>query len=370
MDAMKKLIQGLVLGLTALLLMVGIVSAAADTPFLTYVYSQSMEPVLHVNDAFFVWPAKTYAVGDVIVYRPTVLDAERITHRVVAATAAGFTTKGDNNPSTDQASGEPQVTAERIEGRVVAWNGRLLVLQGLGSLAGGVSTSFVPVLRLISGVLIAVGVLNLVWGLLFPKRKRKSRRRLRLHHVYRIATFIGLGVLIVAILSGSRTTQIRYLVSQNPGGTGNQVAVGSPGTLVVTIHNPGLLPIWNTTQGLDGLQVVGEPAIVLPMTDSTMTISTPTSSETGWKQGYLHSYHYPVVLPRFIMEALYTLGHWPTLAVTSLVFYLYLFLLFKGVGRIPGLEGWIPLKAIKDKLLARHWQRFQGRFLPRKRVES
>lgn len=367
---MKKLIQGLLLGLTAFVLLVGIVSAAADTPFLTYVYSQSMEPVLHVNDAFFVWPSKSYAVGDVVVYRPAVLDAERITHRIVAVGATGFTTQGDNNFSTDQASGEPQVTNDRIEGRVVTWNGRLLVLQGLGGLAGGVSTGFAPVLRLVSGILIAFGVLSLVWGLLFPKRRRKTRTRLRLHHVYRVATFIGLGVLFVAILSGSRTTQIRYLVSQNPGGTGNQVAVGSPGTLLLAIHNPGLLPTWHFTQGLGGLLVVEEPVIVLPLTDSTMTVSTPASAQTGWKQGYLLSYHYPVVLPRFVMEALYPLGHWPTLAVTSLVLYLYLFLLSKGIGRIPGLEGWIPLKAIKDKVLARHWLRIRGRFLPRKRVGS
>ena len=61
-------------------------------------------------------------IGDVIVYDyPCSTSGFSVIHRVVGTQGGGFITKGDNNPSTDQASGiaDSVVTSECLAGRVV-----------------------------------------------------------------------------------------------------------------------------------------------------------------------------------------------------------------------------------------------------------
>ena len=54
----------------------------------------------------------TYQVGDIITFHPT--PGYTTTHRIVAVDAAGITTKGDANPSSDVGFIQPAMVAGRV----------------------------------------------------------------------------------------------------------------------------------------------------------------------------------------------------------------------------------------------------------------
>jgi signal peptidase len=90
------------IGTVALLVLAAIVISSGGyrngRPAITYVYSNSMEPLIKVNDAFILWPASHWKTGDIIMYRPQVLNAPYITHRIIGIGESGYITKGDNSP--------------------------------------------------------------------------------------------------------------------------------------------------------------------------------------------------------------------------------------------------------------------------------
>ncbi|HWT75407.1 MAG TPA: S26 family signal peptidase, partial [Mobilitalea sp.] len=88
---MKKLMYGVLIGIVLVIIFIA-GTYTKGTPILSYVYSNSMEPLIKVNDAFIVWPKSNYQLGDIIMYRPVVLEALYITHRILAIGDTGFIT--------------------------------------------------------------------------------------------------------------------------------------------------------------------------------------------------------------------------------------------------------------------------------------
>lgn len=154
-------------------------------PKVAYVYATSMEPLLHRGDGFVVWSTRRLQVGDIILYRPTVLPAPYITHRIISIEADGYRTQGDNAPYADQASGEPLVSGNRIIGKVATLAGQPIRIPQLGRLvAMGRSR--------MAGLCILLGI-----GLLLTVPRRRRRRNPR-----RIAPVLTLGCMLsMAILS-------------------------------------------------------------------------------------------------------------------------------------------------------------------------
>ena len=85
------------------------------------VISGSMEPEISVNDLIVVREQDSYHVGDIITYES---GSSVVTHRIVAETEQGFTTKGDSNNTEDPKS----VPHGAVVGRVV------YVIPGIGLL--------------------------------------------------------------------------------------------------------------------------------------------------------------------------------------------------------------------------------------------
>nr|KJR73319.1 MAG: peptidase S26 [Thermoproteus sp. AZ2] len=89
------------------------------------VSSWSMLPTLRVGDFVVlsgISSCNALEVGDIIVYiaLPPFPPGEWIIHRVASiAPGCEITTKGDNNPISDQVYGEPPVTLDRVIGKVV-----------------------------------------------------------------------------------------------------------------------------------------------------------------------------------------------------------------------------------------------------------
>lgn len=362
---MKKILAGLLILIAVIFLSNG--ANITGAPVLAYVYSDSMEPLIHVNDAFLVLPAQKLDVGDIIMYRPVVLQAPYITHRIVGFGDDGYITKGDNSAYKDQESAEPQVRPERVVGRVVTVNGRPVLIPGLGRLSSiarsllGKHAKNLALIFLISGLAISLSGRH-------QKRIPKPRRRIRLGQIYRLVVILGAGIVLSSIIIGSRVTPVKYLVSEYPGNLGNQVPLNETGLLNLEAHNNGLFPVRMIVTGIPPLTIHQAPEYLMSLSSQTVLVEVTAQHETGVQQGYVQLYSYPLLLPGAWIEWLHRIR--PALAMITITaaMYLWLTLLFRLIGRIHGLEEWLPLKALRDKLLQRRMSRAAAKFSGRRRV--
>lgn len=365
---MKKLIYGTLLGL---ILAIVILSTGANTngaPVLTYVYSSSMEPLIKVNDAFIVWPVSRLQVGDIVTYRPVVLKAPYITHRIIAVGEIGFITKGDNSPYEDQESGEPEVQTSRIVGRVVTIDGQPLIIPLVGSFAARVQSGVGGYAKYLSGIFLALGIISVFAGSRRSARRLKPRRRLRLRHIYRGVAIAAASLVMISIFIGARVTQIKYLVSEYPGSLGDQVPVNQPGRLKMEVRNNGLVPVWTVVTGIPPLSVHAAPGYILPRSAAAVVLDVEPQRETGVYQGYVQIYNYPVMLPRAWILYLHRLNPILAIAAAGMTLGLFFIILFKVLNQVHGFEGWIPLKAIGNKITKRRYKRAIAKYLGRRRV--
>lgn len=364
---MKKVVYGALFGLLFMAVTFLAIARANGAPVLSYVYSNSMEPLIKVNDAFFVWPDKSLQVGDIIVFRPLVLEAPYITHRIIAIGDNGFATKGDNSPYIDQESGEPLVTADRIAGKVVTLNGQPFLVPGLGALSSIVQGAIGSNARSLSGVLLILAIFSLFTGRRVT-RMRKPRHRFRLRHAYRFISILGSILVIISIYLGSGVTQVKYLVSEYPGSRGDQIAVNQPGRLTMEVKNNGFIPVWSILQGIPPISSSEDPKYLPPRSNAPVILSVLPQRETGLFQGYIQVYNYPILMPRSWNVFLHSIH--PVFAIVSvgMIFGIWISLFFKVLNYVHGFEDWIPLSAIRNKISERRRKRYKGKMMGRRRV--
>jgi signal peptidase len=98
------------LGGVSLVVVVGVIalgwpaSLGGRTSY-SIVSGHSMNPTYHTGDLVVLQRARTYQVGDIVVYRIPAgepASGQYVVHRIVGGgNVTGFITKGDNNPSVD-----------------------------------------------------------------------------------------------------------------------------------------------------------------------------------------------------------------------------------------------------------------------------
>ncbi len=139
-DAIKVLllIFIVVIGLQARTLLVFV--TGSNTP-LAVVEGYSMFPLLREGDLVFAYKPSPndIHVGDIVIYRG--FHGELIIHRVVKIVEKNgekyYVTRGDNNEGNDyfQFLGKPGVTYDRIEGKVIEFNGAVFKIPYIGYLS-------------------------------------------------------------------------------------------------------------------------------------------------------------------------------------------------------------------------------------------
>lgn len=345
-------------------------SVGANTkgaPVLTYVYSGSMEPLIKVNDAFLVWPSSHLKVGDIIMYRPTVLKAPYITHRIVAIGENGFITKGDNAPYRDQESGEPEVLPDRIIGKVVTINGQPVIIPRLGVFSAYLKGILGGSSKYLAAFFMLLGFTSLLLGNRNIKRVRKPRHRLRLRDIYKSIVIIAVILVVISIYFGSRVTKIEYLVTEYPGTLGDQVGLDQPGKLTLKVSNHGFVPVWAILSGITPISAQNPPEYISARSSKTTEVDVLPQHQTGIYQGYVQVYNYPTLLPRAWIVYLHNLN--PIIAIMAvgasigLIFTVF----FKFLSSIHGFEDWIPLKAIRDKIFDRRLKHARSKIIGRRR---
>ncbi len=256
---------------------------------LSYVYSDSMEPTISVGDGYLVVPAETVEPGDIVTFRSSARE-EFITHRVVEVVEGGYLTRGDNNPSTDQAGGHPVVTDDAIVGRVLTVGGAPIVVPHLASVAAVASTYW------------PLWILLVLLGGSFLDRTPRARDVARLRDLLVplvVTTVIGSAV-VLAFAAPTYSMSLVAVAAEDP--SGRFVPVGETALRTLEVAGPPRF----TYQFVEGTGVeVVETAVVDGV--NTATVAVPPQSTSGGYDASVTTYHYPTVLPYDVMHALHAL---------------------------------------------------------------
>jgi signal peptidase len=336
-------------GVLVLLVVCTVLAGLLGQPFVvSYVETGSMEPTMTPGDGFVAVPpvlAGGVEPGDVIVYRATEIQGGGLTtHRVVGETEDGYVTRGDANPFTDQASGEPHVEDDRIVAEAVRIGGSVVVLPGLGNtvesgraLLAGVSTR-IPGVSGARGLAFGFFAATLVWAAVgaiwegSPREGRSTdedrtrgdqfRDRSRTDGVDDRVVVTGCVVLVVLAATAAMVLpagQAAYEVSADQSAaeqaTADQSAADqstakqSPETAATVerdflVDNGGFLPIVVVLEPRDdGITFARSSTVVGPRTEETVTARLDRPASGQVRRRFVE-YRYLAVLPEQTVVAL------------------------------------------------------------------
>lgn len=310
------------------LILIALAMPAGAPVQLSYVTSDSMSPTIDTDEGYVIVPAGTVEAGDII----TFYSEERatyVTHRATRVTADGIVTKGDGNPTPDQASGYPLVQSSDVSGKVLTIGGDPLVIPFLGVVLQTATSHWYLVVG-------ALGVYALATGL------RTERRRTR-KHVLRSREII-LPVMVVVIVAGVlfvslgavQQTEV-YTVTEGSAAAPMTLTAGESATESIdlkTVNSPVAhvvvetegMAIVNTTvepPGETGDRTATEAAAGWlpwqPFETSTRTVAVriPPQETVGPHATTVRIHPYPAVLPGPVITRLH--GIHPLVAAITTV---------------------------------------------------
>lgn len=334
---------------------------------LAYVTSDSMEPTLSTGDGYIVLPsAVTGSVeeGDIIVFNAKTLNDENgglTTHRVAKKTDRGVVTRGDNNPFTDQASGEPLVKSHQIVGKAVLIGDSPIVIPNLGTVFTGIREVLTSAQRSVAvalgtrSLLGTQGLAYLLFGagiLLYigsaiaegdgsrARRRRRKRKRKRTRRVPKLVIALALGGVLIASLTATMTIaggiqEFGVVSAEQDSGGASVIASGQTEQLNYSVPNGGVLPIVAYVDSAsEGVKTPDENVIVGPGDQQTVGIELSAPEETGYYPRYVAEHRYLAILPPSWIDFLYRLHPWlPVIVIDALVLGAFLAVAMPLLGR-------------------------------------
>ena len=333
--------------LVVLLLVALLAGALLGQPvLLSFVETGSMEPTLEPGDGFVAIPspiAGDIEEGDVIVFEAQNLHGGGLTtHRVVDETEAGYITRGDANPFTDQDGQEPPVTEGQIVAKAWQVNGEVVVIPGLGMAVETVQGGIESVQRTLAttfgtraflgtqglALLIASsGLAVLLFGFLFDDERRervRSRTRKR-PGIYNPRSLVIAMALFVALISGgtmvamSDTHEYGMVSASFDSESPTTVPVNETSNVTYPALNGGQLPVYAFYAPASS-NVDVEPTTMRmdrgEQQNATVILQAPP--ETGYYPQYVTEHRYFAVLPLSVISALYSVHPWLPTVATSL----------------------------------------------------
>lgn len=350
-----------------------LIAPPASPVQISYVTSDSMEPAIGTGDGYVLVPAGEVVPGEIVTFYSE--DREGyVTHRVAGTTTGGYITKGDANPSTDQAAGSPPVDRDAIAGQVLAVGGQPVLFPQLGTAVGLVRAHW--------GLLFGLGVVLLVVRTLRGSETRAGRAtRQSVHRSRQVvvpALVLGIVASTLLVSMGAIHSDFTYPVTETGGETEGQLPVGEQTTVsmragIAKTPVTGILvetenmTVVNTTRG----ESVAGPNATGPATESarpgvlgriasgfltssgmTINAEVPAQAEPGTHAVGVSVYPYPATLPRGVLERLH--GIHPVVAAFGSVV----------VGLVPGyvvywllLDPATPLRGSRRRWLHRMGER-------------
>ena len=326
-----------VLEIVVVVALVSLVAGAVigQPVLLSYVETGSMEPTIDTGDGFVAIPsivAGPPEEGDVVVFRAQELQGGGLTtHRVVGETDRGYVTRGDANPFTDQDGGEPPVTQDQIVAEALQIGGHVVVIPFIGLVIGGIQGAMIGLQNVIAAalgvdaflgpqgvglVLFAVGLglfgLSVLLGQVEGETRERRRSRTRSGGIdaRRVTAILLIIVLLpanVAMIVPSGTHEMT-LDGDRVAAT-EEVEPGEPTAWEYTIENRGIVPIVVVFESRDPTVTIPQYRRSLgPGGTRTLSIAVDAPPPGEQRTGTVQEYHYLLVLPPSVIEALHDVG--------------------------------------------------------------
>ena len=310
---------------------------------LGYVETGSMSPTMEPGDGFVPIPtALTGSIepGDVIVFEAEVIDGGGLTtHRVVAETEEGFITRGDANVVTDQDSGEPPVTRDRIVAEALQVGDWLVVIPKIGvvigavqsfvgSLAGSVSGAGGP--KSIAYVIFGVGVAAYLATVLAERRDdqrhvRGSTRRddgaIEARYVVLVGTLAIVALTTGAMVGTGGSHEFGVVSAETDSPRQYVISAGSTENATYSVPSYGLFPAAVILEpSSENLTVEPERMYVPGGSSTNATVALTAPPETGYYPQYLIEHRYVGFLPVDTIGTLHEIHPWlPVVVIDVLV---------------------------------------------------
>jgi signal peptidase len=318
-----------------LLLVVAIAAPAASPVGISYVSSDSMSPTLDTNDGYVQVPAGIVERGDIITFYSEERESY-VTHRAMQVTPDGIVTKGDGNPSTDQAAGYPLVQQSDVSGKLLTVGDSPVVIPQLGTALGTITDYWYLIVAALGAYLLTAGLRS--------DRRRSRENLLRSRQVVLPITILVIvaGVAFVS-LGGFQQTQV-YTVTDEPTNSSATLTVGEPRTETLTLELTAS-PLAHVVTETDGMEVVSitpteastgavtSPSNRLPQelfdtSEQTVDIRIPPQQTAGPHPTSIRITTYPAVLPGGIINALHGVHPFVAAVTTVLLSIAPLYLLY------------------------------------------
>jgi signal peptidase len=298
---------------------------------LTYVKTDSMEPTLSSGDGFVAIPTQldgSIDEGDVVVFDSKQIQGGGLTtHRVTGTSDAGYITKGDANPFTDQDSGEPPVNRGQVVAKALQINGRVVVLPGAGRMLELARSVLSTANRFVANLfgtkplfdvqgfgylLFGVALAWYVVGELRQTDSKRFRRVISRRNGTDVRLFVGAFTAILvfgataSMVVPAGTQEYGIVSSEFESDSANVIVKGETASQPYLSGNGGLLPVVAFLEpSSDGVDV--EPGMVVVPARSTVnaTVTFHSPPETGYYRRYVTEHRYLAVLPRSTIRGLY-----------------------------------------------------------------
>jgi signal peptidase len=318
---------------------------------LGYVQTDSMQPTLDPGDGFVAVPTALTGepnVGDLVVFRSkTVNPGSLTTHRVVDVTSDGFVTRGDANPVTDQAAGEPAVQRGQIVAEALQFQQRVVVIPALGTVVSVISTAVQTVqvlaaetfgLRAILGVR-GVGYLlflgSVAYYVLANALGRGSRQssRSRTRETGTDPRFVvaALAAMLVVVTTAvmvapAGTHEYEVIAVEYDSPADRVVRTGDERTVEYRVQNRGLVPLVIAFEpGSAGVRASPDWLTVPPGGTGNADVAVVAPERPGAYHRYIVEHRYVAVLPQSVLIALHDVHPWIALiavdATVAIPFY-------------------------------------------------
>lgn len=315
-------------GVAVVVLVALLVAPAASPVQISYVTSDSMAPTIEPGAGYVLAPAGTVEAGEIV----TFYSAERgsyVTHRAIRVTADGILTKGDGNPSTDQAAGYPPVQRSDVSGQVLTVGSGPLVVPHLGTGLSLLRTYWYAIVAILGSALVVSAARS--------SRQRVRSAVLRSREVVVPAFVVAVLVAVVLVSMAAVHQTQTYQVTAEGSADAGVLSVDEERTASLTVRLAST-PFTHLVTRADGMRIDGTTPVaggpngtvaergdeldwvqqrLLDSSEQNVTVTIPAQGTTGVHATNLHVYPYPATVPRGVVTALH--GVHPLLAALATV---------------------------------------------------
>jgi len=281
---------------------------------LWYVYSESMEPTIKTNDGFILIRSKTYEIGDIITFKPKVLEQPYVTHRIIDITSGGeYITKGDNNIMTDQQGGEPPLQHDQVIGKALCISDKPIILPKLGLVSQRIQK--LNIFTIIS-VIIVIYALGFVLDMLFNRKNKRKNKKKKIC-LLDIAPFFDPVLFLICILVITNTLIIGQTIRSWKTEEISYVVVSRKGLpnpvprekfeRAKSLKNSTIIPYYTFLEPIDSNMTI-EPRIFLmnPKENIDYLVSITAPEELGYYVQKIDIKTYPKLISQKLLEQLYS----------------------------------------------------------------